>query len=60
MKPCLRKHPESPFWQAVLRLPTGKRTNRSTKKTNRAEAWKVAQRMQKTLNKIGHVAKCSS
>lgn len=59
MKPCLRKHPDSPFWQAVLWLPHGKRTNRSTKKRNRLEAFKVAERMQETINKIGHVAKCS-
>jgi len=59
MKPCLRKHPESPFWQAVLWLPNGKRTNRSTKKTKRAEAMAVAKRMQQTINRIGHVSKCS-
>lgn len=59
MKPCLRRHPESPYWQAVLCLPNGKRTNRSTRKTRKPEALKVAQRMQKTLNAIGHVAKCS-
>jgi hypothetical protein len=60
MKPCLRKHPDGPYWLAVLWLPTGKRTNRTTKKTNKVEAMKVALRMQKTMNKIGHVAKCSS
>lgn len=59
MKPGLRKHPESPFWQAVLWLPNGKRTNRSTKKTRRGEALKVALRMQATINRIGHVSKCS-
>jgi hypothetical protein len=49
MKPCLRKHPDSPYWQAVLYLPSGKRTNRSTKKTKRGEAMKVALQMQKEL-----------
>lgn len=48
-KPCLRKHPESPYWQAVIYLPSGKRTNRSTKKTKRAEALAVAKRMQEAL-----------
>lgn len=61
MKPCLRRHPSSPFWQAVLWLPNGKRTNRSTKKTKRSEAKRVMLEMQKTINAIGHVskAKCS-
>lgn len=59
MKPCLRRHPESPFWQAVLWLPNGKRTNRSTRKTRRPEAVKVALRMQATLNRNGHVSQCS-
>jgi len=49
VKPCLRKSPLSPYWQAVLWLPSGKRTNRSTKKTKRSEAMKVAKRMQAEL-----------
>jgi len=55
VKPCLRKSPLSPYWQAVLWLPSGKRTNRSTKKTKRSEAMKVAKRMQQTINKIDDV-----
>jgi len=47
--PSLRRQKNSPYWQAVLRLPSGQRTNRSTKKTRKPEALKEAARMQREL-----------
>jgi hypothetical protein len=34
----LRKHPRSPYWQAVFFLPHGRRTNRSTGTVDKKEA----------------------
>lgn len=48
-RPCVRRQRNTPYWQAVLKLATGRRTNRSTKQTDRAKALKVALRMQQQL-----------
>jgi integrase len=42
----LRKHPRSPYWQAVITLPDGRRTNRSTKCRDRKKAIRVAQQLE--------------
>lgn len=39
--PALRKKPRSPFWFGCFTLPDGRRTQRSTKTSNRREAQKI-------------------
>ena len=39
--PALRKKPRSPYWFGCFTLPDGRRTQRSTKTTNRREALKI-------------------
>ena len=46
----LRKHPRSPYWLAVITLPDGRRTNRSTKCRDRKKAIRVAQQLEDTAN----------
>lgn len=38
----LRKHPRSPYWFACYNLPDGRRTQRSTKQTDRRKAERIA------------------
>ena len=38
----LRELPNSPFWIACFTLPDGRRTQRSTKSTDRREALRIA------------------
>ena len=38
----LRRHPRSPFWIACFSLPDGRRTTRTTRKTDKREAMQVA------------------
>ena len=46
----VRKTRLSPYWQAVLTLKDGTRTNRSTKQIDKAKANEVALEMQRTIN----------
>ena len=48
----LWKHPESKYWFACFRLPNGKRTKRSTKKTKRAEAEKIAEKYEEAAQRV--------
>jgi hypothetical protein len=47
----IRKSPLSPYWQAVLTLPDGRRTNRSTKCTSKTQAQLIAAQYQEMANK---------
>ena len=38
----LRKIPKSPYWQAIIYLPDGRKTTRSTGTTNKREALQIA------------------
>lgn len=46
----VRPHPNSPYWQAVLTMEDGSRTNRSTKQTDKKKAQAVADEWQRTLD----------
>jgi integrase len=46
------RHPESKFWFACFTLPDGRRTKRSTKKTNRSEAQKIADRFEEAARSV--------
>ena len=46
----VRKTRLSPYWQAVLTIKDGTRTNRSTKQTDKSKANEVAREMQRTIN----------
>jgi integrase len=48
----IRKTPLSPFYQAVITLPDGRRTNKSTKTTNKAEAYLLAAQFQTAADKL--------
>ena len=34
----LRRHPHSPYWQAIINLPDGRKTTRSTGTTKKRDA----------------------
>ena len=44
----IRKDPrgKSPYWHACLTLPDGRRTQRTTRSTNRQEAQRIANKME--------------
>ena len=46
----LRRHPRSPYWQAIINLPDGRRTNRSTGTTNKKEALLIALKFEEAAN----------
>jgi hypothetical protein len=46
----IRKTKLSPYWQAVLTLADGTRTNRSTRQTHKKKAKEVADEMARTIN----------
>ena len=53
LMPSLRRSPNSPFWIACLTLPDGRRTNRSTKTTDRRLAQRLADEWQFAARKAG-------
>lgn len=46
------KHPESKYWFACFTLPNGKRTKRSTKKTGRSDAQKIAEKFEEAARHV--------
>jgi integrase len=46
----LRRHPRSPYWQAIIYLPDGRKTNRSTGTTNKKEALLIALKFEEAAN----------
>jgi integrase len=46
------KHPESKYWFACFSLPNGRRTKRSTKRTNRNEALKIAEKFEEAARNV--------
>ncbi len=48
----IRKTPLSPFFQAVITLPDGRRTNRSTKTKNKTQALLLAAQFQDAADKL--------
>ncbi len=46
------KHPESKYWFACFNLPDGTRTKRSTKKTSRTEAQKIADKFEEAARNM--------
>ena len=46
----LRKIPRSPYWQAIINLPDGRRTTRSTGTTNKKEALLIALKFEEAAN----------
>jgi hypothetical protein len=48
---CLRRLDNSPYWIACLTLPNGRRTNRSTKTSDRRLANRLADKWQAAANK---------
>src|SRR5665213_2121325 len=49
---AIRKTPLSPFYQAVITLPDGRRTNRSTKTANKTQALLLAAQYQNAADKL--------
>jgi integrase len=47
----IRKTPNSPYWQAVITLPDGTRTNRSTKSKDKTTALRLAAEYQEASNR---------
>lgn len=47
----LRKHPKSNYWFACITLPDGRRTQRSTKETDRRKAQKIAEAFEAATRK---------
>lgn len=46
------KHPESKYWFACFSLPNGRRTKRSTKRTSRTEAIKIADKFEEAARNV--------
>ena len=46
------KHPESKYWFACFSLPDGRRTKRSTKRTSRTEAMKIAEKFEEAARNV--------
>ena len=46
------KHPESKYWFACFSLPNGRRTKRSTKRTSRTEAMKIADKFEEAARNV--------
>ena len=46
----LRRHPRSPYWQAIIYLPDGRKTNRSTGTTNKKDALQIALKFEEAAN----------
>ena len=46
----LRKIPKSPYWQAIIYLPDGRKTTRSTGTTNKREALQIALKFEEAAN----------
>ena len=47
----LRKHPRSSYWFACITLPDGRRTQRSTKQTDRRKAQRIAESFEDATNR---------
>ena len=46
----LRKVQHSPYWQAIIYLPDGRKTTRSTGTTNKKEALQIAMKFEEAAN----------
>lgn len=46
----LRRHPRSPYWHAIIYLPDGRKTNRSTGTTNKKDALRIALQFEEAAN----------
>ena len=46
----LRRHPHSPYWQAIINLPDGRKTTRSTGTTKKRDALQIAMKFEEATN----------
>ncbi|SVB76287.1 uncharacterized protein METZ01_LOCUS229141, partial [marine metagenome] len=46
----LRRHPHSPYWQAIINLPDGRKTTRSTGTTKKRDALQIALKFEEAAN----------
>ena len=46
----LRRHPRSPYWQAIINLPDGRKTTRSTGTTKKRDALQIAMKFEEATN----------
>jgi len=46
----LRRHPHSPYWQAIINLPDGRKTTRSTGTIKKKEALQIAIKFEEAAN----------